>query len=150
MKNENKVTFTYLKSLNKEIKSNDLTRQQKAFNILKALETKDIGLLIYNKYLQGKVHYLNYKRDNSLESLEKAVHCYHSIFILGRQHRINVKSPKYFFKYAETLHLLSKRVFCLFEQNRLHNKAYKIAIHSSIRYPNNSSLLWLKRHILES
>ena len=55
-KNE-KVTFTYLKELNEEIKSRDLTRRLNAFRVLKAMELKgqNPGIIMYKDYLLGKV-----------------------------------------------------------------------------------------------
>lgn len=146
-----KITFSYLKELNEEIKSGDVTRQNIAFKTLKAIDLKDLnpGLIMYIHYLQGKYHYLNFKRDDSLASIEEAVKCYHKVFQTARWYRVNARNPKYYFKYAESTHKLSKLVFCLFKQNELQNKAYLIAIHSGRQFPDNGgSFAWLQRDIL--
>jgi hypothetical protein len=147
-----KVTFTYLKKLNEDIKSHGVTQQNNAFRTLKALEDLDLnpGLIMYNYYLQGKCHYLNFKRSDSLESIENAVECYRKVFQTARRFRVKAKNPKYHFKYAESIHKLSKHVFCLFKQNELQNKAYLIAIHSGKLFPESQSLSWLRRDILDS
>ena len=90
------ITFSYLKRLNKEIKSGDVSRQNKAFKILKAIELKGLnpGLIMYIDYLQGKHHYLNFKRDDSLASIEEAVECYRKVFQTARWYRVNVRNPK--------------------------------------------------------
>ncbi|WP_299213544.1 hypothetical protein [uncultured Dokdonia sp.] len=145
-----RITFSYLKRLNEEIKSNNPIRQNKAYQALSEINHNGLnpGLLMYIYYLQGKYHYLDFKRDDNLKSIAAAVECYRLVFQTARQHRVFAKNPKYYFKYAESLHKLSQYTFCLFEQNKLHNKAYLIAIHSSNKFPESTSLQWLKHHIL--
>jgi hypothetical protein len=152
MRAKRAITFQYLKELNHEIKSNDTKRQIKAIRIANSIDTLELnpGLIMYIHYLKGKYHYLTFRNTDSLSSIEKSVECYRMVFQTARRHRVSPKNAKYFFKYAESLHKLSQKVYCLFEQNKLHNKAYLIAIHSAKRFPNNSSLKWLKRYILSN
>jgi hypothetical protein len=152
MKNYQKVTFTYLKELNKDIKSNDVLKQEKAYFLLKTVKHRDVnpGLIMYIHYLKGKYYYSIFKRENSLESIKKAVECYCKIFQTARWYKVNAKNPKYYFKYAQSMYMLSKYVPCLFKQNIFRNKAYQITKHSSLRFEDNSSMNWLLSELNKS
>lgn len=152
MSKKSNITITYLENLNKQIKSNNLTRQKKAFKTLKAINQSNlnVGLKMKISYYIGKVHYLNFRRDGNPATILKAMKCYHQVFKTVRTHPVKVNNPKYYFKYAETMHILSQHTECLFKQNELHNKAYQVALHSSKRFPTSTSLKWLVRHILSN
>ncbi|MCF6319235.1 MAG: hypothetical protein L3J83_08165 [Proteobacteria bacterium] len=144
--NNEKVTFTYLKELNKEIKSKDLTRKQNAFIILKAMELQgqNPGLIMYKDYLLGKHYYLIPKQIATLENLYKAQQCYKAIFTTARQYRVQVKNPKFHFKYAECTYRLSEQVWCLHQQDELRTLVEKLTTNGIKQFPNNSSFNWLK------
>ena len=102
-----RITFSYLKRLNEEIKSNNPIRQNKAYQALSEINHNGLnpGLLMYIYYLQGKYHYLDFKRDDNLKSIAAAVECYRLVFQTARQHRVFAKNPKYYFKYANFIFL---------------------------------------------
>ncbi|SDW81848.1 hypothetical protein SAMN05444411_102239 [Lutibacter oricola] len=147
MKNSGKINFTFLKELNSNIKSNDDTLRENAFKTLNALELQDQnpGIQMYAVYLMGKHHYLNAKSGKVLENYYKAHQSFKKVFKIARIHRVNVKNPKYYFKYAESALRLSQHVWCLHEQERLVTLAKNISDNSLKNlFPNSSSFKWLK------
>lgn len=152
MKNVHPITITYLEGLNNHIKSNKVSRQKKAFKTLSAIDQSNlnVGLKMKISYYIGKVHYLNFRRDGNPATILKAMEYYHQVFKTARIHPSKVNDPRYYFKYAETMHIVSQHATCLFEQNELHNKAYQIALHSSKKFPTSTSLRWLVNHILKN
>lgn len=77
-----KITIDLLRDLNRNFKSGDVQIQNSTFAILCAIDliALDAGLIMYIHYLKGKYHYLNYKRNDSLASIEKAFECYGKVF----------------------------------------------------------------------
>lgn len=143
--------FSLLQQLNDEIKSRNTTRMYNAYQQIDTLNLKgNVSCLMYAGYLKGKYYYLRFKQTDSHKLLKKATVAYSSVFKLARMYRVSVKNPKYYFRYSQTLFELSERSHCLFEQNRLRNKAYAIALHTSKDFPNSSSLKWLLNRILKA
>jgi hypothetical protein len=146
-KNE-KVTFTYLKELNEEIKSRDLTRRENAFATLKALNLEhDAGLEMYSSYLKGKYFYLKSKEVEQLENLHKAHHNFKLVFRIAKNKRKFVKNPKFHFKYAESAYRLSQLVFCLHAQDDYESLAFSINANAYMLFSNNPSIKWLMNEL---
>ena len=149
MQKNEKVTFTYLKELNEEIKSRDLTRRLNAFRVLKAMELKgqNPGIIMYKDYLLGKYYYFTSKQLAPLENLYKAQQCYKAIFTTARQYKVQVKNPKFHFKYAECTYQLSEQVWCLHQQDELRELAKKLTTDALKKFPNSSSFNWLNNQL---
>lgn len=139
------ITIDYLKELNEEIKSGDLTRRENAFKVLQALNLKEAnpGLQMYAKYLEGKYHYLKAEEAEVLDNLYKAHQGYKRVFEIAQDKRVFVKNPKFHFKYAESAYELSKIVLCIHAQNDFESLAFSVNANASLLFPRNSSIKWL-------
>ncbi|QTE21113.1 hypothetical protein [Polaribacter cellanae] len=149
--NDEKVTFTYLKELNEEIKSGDLTRRENAFAKIQTLDLKhNTGLEMYASYLKGKYFYLKSKEVEELDNLYKAHQNFKRVFTIARNKRKFVKNPKFHFKYAETSYRLSQIVLCLNTADDYDSLAFSVNANASMLFPGNSSIKWLMEKLTES
>ena len=138
------ITIEYLKELNEEIKSGDLTRRENAFTTLKALNLEhDAGLEMYATYLKGKYYYLRSKESKALDNLYKSQQQFEKVFTIARNKRKFVRNPKFHFKYAETAYKLSQIVLCLHAQDDYESLAFIINANAYMLFPGNPSIKWL-------
>lgn len=138
------ITIEYLKELNEEIKSGDLTRRENAFTILQALDLEhDAGLEMYGAYLAGKYFYLKSKETEALDNLYKSHQQFEKVFTIARNKRKFVRNPKFHFKYAESAYELSKIVLCLHAQDDYESLAFSINANAYMLFSGNSSIKWL-------
>ena len=139
-----KVTFTYLKELNEEIKSGDLTRRENAFAKIQTLDLKhDAGLEMYATYLKGKYFYIKSAEAEQLDNMYKAHQNFKRVFTIARNKRKFVKNPKFHFKYAETTYRLSQLVLCLHTADDYDSLAFSVNANAIMLFPRNSSIKWL-------
>lgn len=110
---------------------------------IKNLSELPAHLKVEYLYILGKFFFHRAKSENRLENLERSNSYFNQIFMVSKHARLEVKSPKKWFKAAHTKYVLSKEVDSAEDSEMLKKQALKIAEKAAARFLENKSIAWL-------
>lgn len=146
--NSTNYSFAHARRLNEICDCPCGCREQQADEFLKLnLANLPVHLKVEYLYILGKFYFHRSKSSNRLENLETSNSYFDQVFIVSKDARLEVKSPKKWFKSAHTKFELSKRVSNLGDVSMLKQKAIQITNEAYSKFPDNKSLIWLKQQL---
>ena len=95
------------------------------------------------KYLEGQIHFLNYRSTNSVFELEAASQCFDEIFNIAHQHGQSVSIPQYFYYRIYTKHLISILTPIKSNRERLAREVLQLVQSATRGFKNNPSIQWI-------
>ncbi len=142
----NDEQFFILKGISTQIETPD--RRDEAFKLLCRIQSGNLrthGGRMYYHYLKAKYFRMDFDTSGNYDRLEQAEGSIQKVFEIGREHGVNVHSPKYYFARAYIYFLLAKHASGE-GQTKQHYKLLSALSDLTSRF-TNSSANWLYNEV---